>query len=206
MAQGNQPSCDTRTRIMQASLRLLNKQGYHATGLSQILADAQVPKGSFYHYFDSKEQLAIELIQHYQNLLLERWRAMVDLNGPDCLAQLKRGLQSIVTDYNERPNEQLGCLLASLSGELAFASPFLRGAVQNAIAGICDQIEQDLSHAQRQGQVRDDIAASTLAQLFWCSWQGATLRMKITRSTAPLQEVGALLLDHLYRPLPSQAH
>jgi len=193
----------TRDRILQAGYGLLLRQGYHATGLKQILDEAQVPKGSFYHYFDSKEHLAAELIDHYQQRELQRWQRDFLSTAGARLAQMRLGLQTVIDGYRHCPDRQFGCLLATLSGELALTTPFLRSAIDRANQAICAAISDDMRQAQQQGDLRTDLSADALAALFWSAWQGATLQAKVARSTRPLELVAELLLDHFYacRPL-----
>ncbi|WP_096186512.1 TetR/AcrR family transcriptional regulator [Evansella halocellulosilytica] len=55
---------DAKERILETASRLFQKQGYHATGLNQIIKESGAPKGSLYYYFpNGKEQLAIEAVQ-----------------------------------------------------------------------------------------------------------------------------------------------
>jgi TetR/AcrR family transcriptional repressor of nem operon len=54
-----------RKKLLDQGVRLLMSQGYHATGVNEIVKSVQIPKGSFYSYFDSKEAFAAEAITHY---------------------------------------------------------------------------------------------------------------------------------------------
>ena len=54
-----------RENLLNQGVGLLMQQGYHGTGLKEILDAVQIPKGSFYNYFGSKENFAAEIIEHY---------------------------------------------------------------------------------------------------------------------------------------------
>jgi len=191
-------SSSTRERILEAGYELLMRQGYHGTGLKQILDAAKVPKGSFYHYFDSKEHLAVELIEHYQAQELRRWEHEFITPHGNRLSEIRHGLNTVIAEYNHNPDTQFGCLLATLSGELAFTTPFIRSAIDRANNTICAAITRDIELAQRQGDIRADYAAQELAELFWSAWQGAIQQVKASRSTRPLERVVALLINQFY--------
>src|SRR5436190_2998956 len=60
---------DTRTRILEAARRLFYEQGYHATGISTILREADVNSGSLYHFFPSKDALLVGVLERYLDML-----------------------------------------------------------------------------------------------------------------------------------------
>lgn len=71
-----------RERIVQTAARLFYAQGYHATGINQIIAEAQVAKASFYAHFTSKDDLAVFYLQRTQAERMERLRAFVETAPP----------------------------------------------------------------------------------------------------------------------------
>lgn len=65
---------NTRCAILETAARLFFTQGYHATGLSQIIKESSCPKGSLYYYFpNGKEELALECINCTRDLVIEKW-------------------------------------------------------------------------------------------------------------------------------------
>jgi TetR/AcrR family transcriptional repressor of nem operon len=68
---------DTREKILNAAAQLIHRQGYNRTGLQEILTTAGVPKGSFYFYFKSKEDLALALV----NRFIEFWLGQAEEIG-----------------------------------------------------------------------------------------------------------------------------
>src|SRR5688500_20411356 len=59
------PALTTKERILEAAEEIMLQKSFHSVGLNEILAAVKVPKGSFYHYFQSKEQFGVELLKHY---------------------------------------------------------------------------------------------------------------------------------------------
>ncbi|MCW8884659.1 MAG: TetR/AcrR family transcriptional regulator [Motiliproteus sp.] len=187
----------TREHILKQGLQLFNDKGYHGTGLKEILDAAGIPKGSFYHYFESKEHFAVEIINHYRAIEFDRWESYLADHQGDRLSQIRDILEIIIAEY-EVQTAKIGCLIANLSGELANSSPYFRKAIQASTEQVLQCIEEDMVISQQQGTVRTDIPPRELALLFWDTWQGAMLRMKVSRSTAPLKNTVTLLLDNLF--------
>lgn len=188
-----------REHILSKGLELFNRQGYHATGLKEILDAAGIPKGSFYHYFESKEHFAVEIINHYRGLNHDRWEQEFS-NAPGTrLQQIRTALTTLIEEY-EAEDTKIGCLIANLSGELANSSPYFRSAIQASTEEVLLCITEDIAQAQQEGDLRSDLPARDLAELFWDAWQGAMLRMKVTRSTRPLRLTLNLLLNNLLAP------
>lgn len=204
MTSRNKTSPPSRELLLAKGLELFNRQGYHGTGLKEILDAAGVPKGSFYHYFESKEHFAVEIINHYRALEFDRWENTFKGTRDDRLSEIRHGLATLIDEY-EAEEAKIGCLIANLSGELAASSPYFRSAIHASSEEVLACIEADFALAQEQGTLRRDLPPRELACLFWDAWQGAMLRMKVTRSTAPLRQVVDHLLDHLFKPLPTAA-
>ncbi len=192
-------SDNTREQILEQGYTLFNNLGYNCTGLKQILQAAGIPKGSFYHYFESKEHFAVEIINHYHALQFDRWETEFKQPGLDKLSQIRRALGIIIEEY-EAQQPMTGCLLANLSGELANSSPYFRDAIQRSGQQVLSCIRDDMRTAQTEGTVRRDIPADELASVLFSAWQGAILRMKVTQSTDPLRLVVSHLLDNYFRP------
>jgi TetR/AcrR family transcriptional repressor of nem operon len=183
--------------LLNHGVNLLMQQGYHGTGLQEILDAVQIPKGSFYNYFDSKEQFAAEIINHYITPFIEQLSGYLHAEG-DALSALWRYFNESIADL-EKGNFKGGCLLGNLMGEVGDTSDLCRKALQTALATYRDTLEFGLAKAQQQGTVRSDISAHDMADLLVNAWQGALLRMKIEQSTAPLHSCCQNLLGDFFK-------
>ena len=198
MVQGRHPE-HSREKILEKGLELFIEQGYHATGLTQILKVCQVPKGSFYNFFGSKEQFAVEIIEHYHALEFDRWQTEFDKLEGSLFERIRLLLEREVLCFKE-DRDHVGCLLANFAGEVGNASEPFRLAIYNATQEVIKSIEDDLIVCQQEGDVRTDLDALTLAKLFWDGWQGALLRMKVERSTQPLTDIIELYWNTILPP------
>jgi TetR/AcrR family transcriptional repressor of nem operon len=187
-----------RQKILDQGVILLTEQGYHGTGLNEILEIVKVPKGSFYNYFGSKEEYCAEVITHYIEPFLQRLTAHMQNPELDGLAALKRYYDELIVEL-EQADYKGGCLLGNLMGELGDTSEVCRRSLMSAVDRYSSLQETALTQAQQAGIVRSDLSAKTMADLLINNWQGSLLRMKIERSVEPLQECCQTLLDDYFK-------
>lgn len=188
----------TRDRLLDHGVGMIMERGYHGTGLQDLLAGVNVPKGSFYNYFASKEDFCAEVIRHYIApfiRLLDSYLAQPEL---DALAALKGYFQHLVGEVEKRGYKG-GCLLGNLIGEIGDTNPACLAVLQEAVHDYRDKLEQGLARAQREGTVRTDLDARTMADLLADAWQGALLRMKVEQSVRPLETCVGHLLDGYFK-------
>lgn len=204
MTQGRKPE-HSREQILEKGMELFSKQGYHATGLNTILEACQVSKGSFYNFFGSKEQFAVEIIEHYHSIKFERWKSL--LQSMDCprLDRLKIMLELQIEEL-ETTELNSGCLIANISGELGNTSEGFKEAIRASSKRVLNALEADFKLCQEDGTVRDDIEAASLAYAFWDSWQGALLRMKVDSSTKPLRKMLHFYWTYILPPQTGNHH
>jgi TetR/AcrR family transcriptional repressor of nem operon len=187
-----------RENLLNQGVGLLMQQGYHGTGLKEILDAVQIPKGSFYNYFGSKENFAAEIIGHYIEPYLAQLQNYLAQSEGNALAALERYLQESMVEL-ERTGFKGGCLLGNLMGEMVETSDVCRLALQTSLNRYRDVWELGLSRAQSEGTIRSDKSARELADLWVNAWQGALLRMKVEQSIAPLKQCRHELLGSFFK-------
>lgn len=186
MSRGRRPE-HSREKILEIGAELFTRNGYHATGIKEILAECGVPKGSFYNFFASKEHFAVEIIQHYQSIELERWTEQLERQQGSHFEKINMILQAETERYSNAESGTCGCLLANLSGEVSQASPMFKQAILDSINRVIQDIERDIQICQDEGSVRTDIEAKAIAEIIWDNWQGSLLRSKVLDSVEPLR-------------------
>jgi len=187
-----------KEKLLDQGVTLLLEKGYHATGLKQILDTVKIPKGSFYTYFQSKEQFAAEAISHYIEPFIHRLSAHLQNPELDGLAALKAYYSELIAEVAQTGFKG-GCLLGNLMGEIGDTSPLCRDALLDAVGRYSDLQKTALERGQKQGSVRPDRSAKAMADLMLNGWQGALLRMKVEQSIEPLQAVCRDLLDDYFK-------
>jgi TetR/AcrR family transcriptional repressor of nem operon len=187
-----------RDNILNRGVSLLMQQGYHGTGLKEILDAVQIPKGSFYNYFDSKESFAAEVIQHYIEPFIQQLEGHLNNREFDALTAIKRYFDELIVAL-EKADFKGGCLLGNLMGELGDTSELCQNSLQTAVHRYRDLLKSGLETAQAEGTVRTDKTAEIMADQLVNTWQGALLRMKIEKSSEPLKQCCRDLLDDYFR-------
>ncbi|MDD2759655.1 MAG: TetR family transcriptional regulator C-terminal domain-containing protein [Methylomonas sp.] len=187
-----------KDKLLDQGVSLLLEKGYHATGLKEILDTVQIPKGSFYSYFNSKEQFAAEAIDHYIEPFIQRLSGHLQNSELDGLGALKAYYGELV-DELVQTGFKGGCLLGNLMGEIGDTSPLCRDALLNAVGRYAELQKTALERGQQEGKVRTDKSAKSMADLMLNGWQGALLRMKVEQSIEPLQTVCRELLDDYFK-------
>ena len=187
-----------RENLLKQGVTLLMQQGYHGTGLKEILDAVQVPKGSFYNYFGSKENFAAEAIQHYINPFIDQLSDHLQNPDHDALSALLCYFNELITEL-EKADYKGGCLLGNLMGEIGDTSELCKTSLQTEVHRYRDLLQTGLIKAQQEGTVRTDKSAEEMADLLVNMWQGALLRMKIEQSSTPLKQCCENLLGDFFK-------
>ena len=191
-------SHETKTRLLDEGVASLIGQGYHGTGIKEVLDEVNVPKGSFYNYFESKEHFGAEVIRHYTGQFIDQLDTQLGKRKADALSALKKCFKQMIRCFDES-NQACGCLVGNLGAEVGARSELCREALAEAMHGVQGRSAQVIKRAQDQGTVRTDISADDLAEFIWNSWEGALIRMKIENSVQPLRKSCTLVFDNFLR-------
>ena len=188
-----------RDQLLKQGLSLIIEQGYHGTGLKEILEKVKVPKGSFYHYFENKEEFGAAVVEYYIAPFIKQLEENFQNPDYDAYTALLRYYQDAISEFEEKQFKG-GCLLGNLMGEIGETSEVCRLALKNAVDDYRLIHEQVLDKARQEGSVRTDLPTRAMADLIINAWQGAMLRMKVENSVHPLREFYQMLLqDYLKR-------
>ena len=102
-----------------------------------------------------------------------------------------------IRSYHEQGRK--GCLLGNLGAELGESSEPIREALSQAMHGWRDRFERTIARGQREGTIRADIPSAALSDFLLNAFEGALIRMKIEKSTEPLEQLRSLL-GSFFRP------
>jgi len=176
---------DTREALLHCGMEVLTEQGFAATGIDAVLKRVCVPKGSFYHYFDSKEAFVQAVLQRYAAYFarkLDRW--LLDDNVPP----LQR-LGNFVEDAKEsmaKHQFRRGCLVGNLGQEVTALPASFRQALEHVLLDWQQRLASCLTQAVSAGQLSPNSDCDALAAFFWIGWEGAVLRAKLVQNGQPL--------------------
>ncbi len=174
------------------------ERSFHSVGLNQILAAVKVPKGSFYHYFASKEQFGVEMLRHYATGSSAYKRRMLLDQGAesDPLQRLFSFFNFVIGKVQENGGK-CPCLIQKLASEVADFSEPMRAELARSFADSVSIMKELLEQALEKGRVRGDLDPAAEAALIQDLWSGAQQRASICRSTEPLRQAVELIRQRL---------
>ena len=178
---------DVKTQILDIAQSTMGSRGFSAVGLNEILKAAQVPKGSFYHYFESKEAFGVALLERY----FSRYLAELDVllgatDDGSAISRLMRYWQRWV-DTQAGNDLQSRCLVVKLGAEVSDLSDSMRQVLEDGTDRVIERLTRELKRARQNGEMAADGDASELAASLYQMWLGASMLAKVTQDDRPLQ-------------------
>lgn len=174
----------TKQRLLDAGLPMLLEHGYNDLGIQALLEATDVPKGSFYHHFEDKEDFALQVVEQYMRGIHSSLGACLGDAAQPPLERVHRFFQTTQEHY--RHEGYLGCLLGGLGQELSAVSDVFRSRIEECFSEIIEQLAVCLEEASRNGDIAADADPGHLASLLVDCWEGAALRSRLRREAAPL--------------------
>lgn len=191
---------DIRQHIIDTAKPILLVKGFSAVGLSELLTAAQVPKGSFYHYFKSKELFGEALLTHYFEeymLRLENTLSTPGLSAAECL--MRYWQRWMDTQQCDKDIEHK-CLVVKLGSEVSDLSESMRLALRSGTHAIIARLTQCVEEGCADGSLPKTLDPHITAQILYNQWLGATVQTKIRRDPSALETAMAMTLQILNLP------
>ncbi|MNE27103.1 TetR/AcrR family transcriptional regulator [Pseudomonas sp. B21-017] len=182
------PLHDMRQHIIDVARALMTHKGYTAVGLTEILATAGVPKGSFYHYFRSKDEFGQALLDEYFQEYIGRVDLLLAGEGTGAerlLSYLRYWAETQAFDHTDQK-----CLVVKLGAEVCDLSENMRTVLEKGTALIIQRITRCVEQGKADGSITATADAPTLAEGLYQMWLGASLLVKVGRTHQPFE--GAL--------------
>ncbi len=176
--QASKREAGTRDRLISATGRLLRRQGYAATGLNQVVAEADAPKGSMYFHFPGgKEELAAAAVDRFAERITAN---MTSLLARRTVAGAIEGFFDSYIEYFERTDFRDGCVVATVALDEASTHELLAKAASQALHTWVDLLADAF-----QSEGRDPDEAHDLATLVIAALEGTIVMAKGQRSVEP---------------------
>ena len=176
-----------REDIIAQGRELFRYQGYHNTGLSDILHECGIPKGTFYNYFNSKESFAIEALQDYSQQIQRLISTYMNFKQFSPAKRLQRFYDQLIS-LNENEGSDRGCLLMNFSSEVGGLSPQMADAVQEEFSKWVTLLTPTIEEAQTHGQLSTSFEATDLAKYIHTQIFGNMALMKSEKSTRSMKK------------------
>lgn len=185
---------NTRDKLINTSIQLMAVKGFNNTGIAEILALAGVPKGSFYHYFKSKDDLGFAIIDHYGQMLRTGLSFSLQAVPGPALVRLRTYFDGALS-YFDGDFKLCNCLLGNLGQELSMQNEAMSEAIFRHYRAIEALIAECLVQAKSEGDIDLNVDEQLVAKMLFSSWEGCLVRAKLEQSVAPLRE----LLDMYFK-------
>ncbi|MCM0674647.1 TetR/AcrR family transcriptional regulator [Micromonospora phytophila] len=193
---------DARNKILDAAATLLEQRGYSGLGVAEICTTAGVPKGSFYYFFESKQALALTVIDEHWASQRRRW---VELLGSDRdplrrLRDLFEATEEVQRAGQRKAGLVAGCLFGNLALELSNQAEEIRSRLQEIFEAQIDLIEKVVVEAKEQGRAGPSVDAREAARSMVAQIEGRALLAKLLNDPAQLETLWRNSLDLLQVP------
>ncbi|TMV69304.1 TetR/AcrR family transcriptional regulator [Thioclava sp. BHET1] len=172
--------------MLATAQKIMSVKGFSGVGLNEILKSAEVPKGSFYHYFGSKEAFGQALLERY----FESYLAAMDAT----FAQTGKTGAERLADYwvhwlntQSAEDPQSKCLVVKLAAEVSDLSEAMRRVLLDGTAQIVGRLAEMIEAGIADGSITAAGDPRALAEEAYQIWLGASLLAKITKNDAPLR-------------------
>jgi len=185
-----------KDHILDCGERLIANKGFVSVGLAEILNTAGVPKGSFYHYFGSKERFGEELLARYLDRYLTQLDSLLGADGSTSTARARLmrywALWNVAqcnsaTDACSESGSGTKCLIVKLSAEVADISEAMRLTLRDGTDRVVQRLAQCLEEARADGSVPSALEANAMALTLYELWLGACLLAKLRRDGSPFE-------------------
>lgn len=188
---------DTREALIRCGMELLTEQGFINTGLDQILKKVNVPKGSFYHYFENKEAFGYVVLESYSEYFIHKLDKHLLNTELPALERLHAFINDAIQGV-ERHNFKRGCLVGNLAQEFGCSHEFFQQKLEAVFKQWKQRITNCLELAKDQGAISSEADCEKLAEFFWIGWEGAVMHSKLNQNKQAME----LFSEQFFKLLP----
>ena len=175
--------------LLDKGMALLWSKGYNATSVNDIVKEAGIPKGSFYFYFESKEDFAVKAIERYFTLMFTPAK---DILQNKSVSPKQRLLDFHEYRHSVLKNEmdcKMGCMACNLGNEMAEHNEKIRTTILNKEQLVLSLITEVIQEAQDYGEIDNSMNAEDIAAFIEDAGKGAMVSMKEMKSSYPIDNL-----------------
>lgn len=185
--RGPRPNLKTRENLILAGLKIFHAAGYAATGIKDIVDAANVPKGSFYNHFESKEAFGKEIVDFYFLSALPEMKISFEESDILPIERIKSYFHHMMNNIRENGYKH-GCLMGNFALEIADHSDLIRTSLTEHFQTWSNLIALCISEAKNKGHIKNQMDSSQLAQFILNSWEGTLLRIRSDKNEKPFND------------------
>tara|TARA_R110002073_G_scaffold326975_1_gene507317 strand:- start:27890 stop:28483 length:594 start_codon:yes stop_codon:yes gene_type:complete len=174
--------------LLDKGMELLWSKGYNATSVNDIVKAADIPKGSFYFYFESKEDFAVKAINKYFDQNFEMIFNILHNNEESSPRQRLMNFHNFRADVlRDEMGYSGGCMACNVGNEMSEHSEKIRNAIHAKEIVLIDNIAKVIKAAQNAGEIENSFDAHDMASFLEDAGKGAMISMKETNSSYPVE-------------------
>ena len=185
-----------KEEIFIKSMGIIIKKGFNNTGLNEILKASDIPKGSFYNYFISKEDYGLQLLDFFAEKIFSYIDNYKDNNELSSLEQFRLFLEDFLKYYQE-DDFKGGCPFGNFAQELGDINENFRIKTESIFYKVVEKFSSFLSEAKKQSEVDENIDEFVVANSILNYWQGTLLRLKVSKDPQHYED----FLDNIFEVL-----
>jgi TetR/AcrR family transcriptional repressor of nem operon len=174
----------TREKILDTAETAVLQKSFGSVGINEVLKSASVPKGSFYHYFDSKESFGVELIRYAASRYAENLDQLLLPQADTAREDLLRFITFHIR-YYEQNNFQLTCLVSKIASEASTISEEMRLSLDEIFQEWTEKFSNIIRRGHGDGSIPLNLGAEEMGQLLFSTWMGANTQVATLKSAAP---------------------
>jgi len=187
----------TEEKILEKGAQLIRKNGFNNTGLNEILKAAGVPKGSFYYYFENKEDFGLKMIEYlHSGISRSFYNQLAENTDEHPIKALRVFFQKFRTAFMS-DEQKCGCPIGNITQEMAATNPNFRQKLNLVFRDIMKPVSLCLDRAAESGYLRSSTDTAELAEFIINSWQGALIYLKVADCDRPLILFEKYIFDRL---------
>jgi len=190
---------NTREALIRCGMELLTEQGFINTGLDQILKKVNVPKGSFYHYFENKEAFGYVVLENYSEYFIHKLDKHLTHSELPALERLQSFMLDAIHGV-EKFDFKRGCLVGNLTQEFGCTHEFFQQKLESVFVEWKKKIADCLELAKAEGSLESNADCAKLADFFWIGWEGAVMHSKLQQNKYPME----LFAEQFFNLLPTK--
>jgi TetR/AcrR family transcriptional regulator, transcriptional repressor for nem operon len=189
---------DTKQKLLMTGAEIMHLKGFNNTGIQEILDKAGVPKGSFYNFFKSKEDFGLQVIDHFVGFFSQVSRQFFEDKSQPALERIRLMLAWFM-EFFKSTDYTLGCPIGNFAQEMGDINPAFREKLKTSLDAMAGQFAVVLREAQKSGRLSNALDIQEAAHFIVTSWEGALMRMKVVKSTEPLETHAKFIFDYVLR-------
>ena len=191
-------SHSVKEKLLGASQKLMLEKGFTATSVDEICEAAGVTKGSFFHYFENKEDLGKAVAEYYWQTMRAAWNDAPFRRHSDPLKRVCGFIDFFVALSKDRSVEQR-CLLGNFAQELSDTHPDIRNVCAKCFTEWAEDLKKDLDATKEKYLPKKHLDTKSVAEYIVATMEGSLLLAKAHQD----RSINTKNLKHLKRYIES---